>query len=44
MVNYMDQKGSNQDFEISQFGVKYQDLFLQSGFCDAEDFIKQNKQ
>ena len=44
MVNYMDQKGSNQDVEISQFGVKYQDLFLQSGFCDAADFIKQNKQ
>ena len=32
-----DQTGSNQDFKIKQFGVKYQVLFFQSGF-------KQNKQ
>ena len=39
-----DQTGSNQDFEIYQFGVKYQVLFFQSGFYDTADFFKQKKQ
>ena len=39
-----DQTGSNQDFEIQQIGVKYQDLFFRSGFCDTADCFKQNNQ
>ena len=29
--------GSNQDFEIQQFGVKYQVLSFQSGFRDLQN-------
>ena len=37
--------GFNQDFEIQQSGVKYQDLFFQSGFlATTAYFFKQNKQ
>ena len=32
LVPFQNQTGSNQDFEILQFGVKYQVLFFQSGF------------
>ena len=36
--------GSNQDFEIQQFGVKNQVLPFQSGFRDSTYLFKQNKQ
>ena len=32
-------EGFNQDFEFSCLGVKYQDLFFQSGFRDIADFF-----
>ena len=44
IVKIIGETGSNQDFEIKQFGVKNQDLFFQSGFLDTAYFFKQNKQ